>query len=225
MSESMEQISARSREEILQKVAKGYKDATFKFEDSVNPVGHILTDDADCLGEMKRKMAENKYEVEEYDGGEAGLAEKINEIVARYDGFSSFIYGKGLDANLVEAVKAEKKTCFDKEIEALRETVFHTDFSVVKARFGISSHGTAMILSSPEQPRMLSLAPMLLIVLLKKEDVVKSMVEALNAVKKESDGKLPSNMLFVAGPSRTADIELVTVFGVHGSQKAHIIVY
>ena len=41
----------------------------------------------------------------------------------------------------------------------------------------------------------------------------------------DQNGKLPSNILFIAGPSRTADIELITVFGVHGSQKAHLILY
>ncbi|WP_194941643.1 LUD domain-containing protein, partial [Campylobacter coli] len=62
------------------------------------------------------------------------------------------------------------------------------------------------------------------IVLLKKEDIVKSLSEALNLVKKENE-ILPTNILFIAGPSRTADIELITVFGVHGPQIAHIIIY
>ena len=60
--------------------------------------------------------------------------------------------------------------------------------------------------------------------LLKKEDVVQSLAEALNLVKSEN-AELPSNILFIAGPSRTADIELITVFGVHGSQKVHLLLY
>lgn len=72
---------------------------------------------------------------------------------------------------------------------------------------------------------MLSLAPNLCIVLLKKDRVKNSLASALNALKADCNGKLPSNILFIAGPSRTADIELITVFGVHGSQKAHLILY
>ena len=121
-------------------------------------------------------------------------------------------------------IKAEKKICFDKEIENLRSEVFHSDFSIIHARAGVSSHGVALIPSSKTQPRMLSLEPKLCIVLLKKENVVKSLSEALNLVKKENE-ILPTNILFIAGPSRTADIELITVFGVHGPQIAHIIIY
>ncbi|HHY2377507.1 TPA: LutC/YkgG family protein, partial [Campylobacter jejuni] len=133
------------------------------------------------------------------------------------------IYGADLNLNL-EQIKAEKKICFDKEIENLRSEVFHSDFSIIHARAGVSSHGVALIPSSKTQPRMLSLAPKLCIVLLKKENVVKSLSEALNLVKKENE-ILPTNILFIAGPSRTADIELITVFGVHGPQIAHIIIY
>ncbi|WP_141083874.1 LutC/YkgG family protein, partial [Campylobacter jejuni] len=138
-------------------------------------------------------------------------------------GFKSMIYGADLNLNL-EQIKAEKKICFDKEIENLRSEVFHSDFSIIHARAGVSSHGVALIPSSKTQPRMLSLAPKLCIVLLKKENVVKSLSEALNLVKKENE-ILPTNILFIAGPSRTADIELITVFGVHGPQIAHIIIY
>ena len=94
------------------------------------------------------------------------------------------IYGADLNLNL-EQIKAEKKICFDKEIENLRSEVFHSDFSIIHARAGVSSHGVALIPSSKTQPRMLSLAPKLCIVLLKKENVVKSLSEALNLVKKK----------------------------------------
>ena len=63
-----------------------------------------------------------------------------------------------------------------------------------------------------------------IIVLLKKENIVKSLSGCLNEIKAE-DSRLPTNILFICGPSRTSDIELVPVLGVHGSQIVYILVY
>ncbi|EHD0311908.1 lactate utilization protein C [Campylobacter coli] len=213
------EISNKSKEKILSALNEAYEVKDFTYQASIDPVEHIQTKE-DALAEMKQKMSDNKYIVE--NATKETLEEKINEIITKYN-YKKMIYGTdlGLDLNKIQA---EEKICFDKEIENLRYEVFHSDFSIVHARAGVSSHGVALIPSSKGQPRMLSLAPKLCIVLLKKEDIVKSLSEALNLVKKENE-ILPTNILFIAGPSRTADIELITVFGVHGPQIAHIVIY
>ncbi|EOJ0705654.1 lactate utilization protein C [Campylobacter coli] len=213
------EISNKSKEKILSALNEAYEAKDFAYQASIDPVEHIQTKE-DALAEMKQKMSDNKYIVE--NATKETLEEKINEIITKYN-YKKMIYGTdlGLDLNKIQA---EEKICFDKEIENLRYEVFHSDFSIVHARAGVSSHGVALIPSSKGQPRMLSLAPKLCIVLLKKEDIVKSLSEALNLVKKENE-ILPTNILFIAGPSRTADIELITVFGVHGPQIAHIVIY
>ena len=213
------EISAKSKENILTALDKSYKQKDFIYHKSIDPVDHIQTTD-DMLSEMKQKMSDNKYIVE--NATKETLEEKINEIILKY-GYKKMLYGTNLNLNL-DKIKAEEKICFNKEIENLRYEVFHSDFSIIHARAGVSSHGVALIPSSKEQPRMLSLAPKLCIVLLQKENVVKSLSQALDLVKKENE-ILPTNILFIAGPSRTADIELITVFGVHGPQIVHIIIY
>ena len=245
MSENRVEISKRSREAILSALKNGFKGANANLSPSADPAVHIKSSD-DMLAEMKQKMSDNKFVVEESDEGH--LEAKINEIVASY-GYEKLIYPSNLQLDLSK-INASEKVCFDKSVEALRKEVFHSEFSIINARCGVSSHGVVCVLSSKEQPRMLSLSPMLCIILLKKEAVVKSMSEAWNLVKAEwlgvldgssiseadlkkaqsvatqnASGKMPNNILFIAGPSRTADIELITVFGVHGSQKVHLILY
>ncbi|MBK1971375.1 lactate utilization protein C [Campylobacter sp. TTU-622] len=219
MSNRILELSSKSKESILNKIKNAYSKKDFTFIPSIDPIDHINTKD-DMLSELKQKMSDNKYIVEECSKDK--LEEKINEIVAKYD-YQKMIYGKSLNLDLSK-IKANEKICFDKNIEELRTEVFQSDFSVIHARVGVSSHGVALVLSSKDQPRMLSLAPKLCIVLLQKQNIVKSLSEALNLAKEENK-TLPSNILFIAGPSRTADIELITVFGVHGPQQAHIILY
>lgn len=215
----IEENSAKSKEAILSKLRGAYVDKEFVRSPSIDPVEHIISNGA-MLDEMKQKMSDNKYIVEE--STREKLEDKVNEITQNY-GYESLLYGESLGLDLTK-IKANRKICFNQEIENLRSEVFHSDFSIIHASYGVSSHGVALVLSSKEQPRMLSLAPKLCIVLLKKERIVPSLSEALNLVKQENE-VLPSNILFIAGPSRTADIELITVFGVHGPQKAHIILY
>lgn len=232
MSENRVEISKRSKETILAGLKKGYKDAEFKRVPSADPAVHIKSS-GEMLSEMKQKMTDNKFIVEESD--KAHLEAKINEIVANY-GYEKLIYPSNLGLDLSK-INASEKICFDKEVESLRKEVFHSEFSIINASCGVSSHGVVCVISSKEQPRMLSLAPTLCIILLKKEQIVRSMSEAFVLVKKECGDKakssdalnsnktLPNNILFIAGPSRTADIELITVFGVHGSQKVHLVLY
>ncbi|EAJ0348102.1 lactate utilization protein C [Campylobacter sp. IFREMER_LSEM_CL292] len=211
------EISSQSKKAILDKIKNTH--LSFEKIPTIDPIEHIKTSD-DMYSELKEKMSANKYIVEE--SSLEKLEEKINQIVKSY-GYKSLIYPDNLNLD-INKIEAEKKTCFNQEIEKIRKEVFHSDFSIIQARVGVSSHGVALVLSDKTQPRMLSLAPMLCIVLLKKENIVKSISQALNLVKEENE-ILPSNILFIAGPSRTADIELITVFGVHGSQKVHIILY
>ena len=216
----IDEISAKSKTMILSRLNDSHKITGFERSQSIDPVEHIQTTD-NPLEEMKQKMSDNKYIVHECNL--EALEDTINEIVASY-GYSKMIYGSGLNLDL-NRINASQKICFDRPIEELRADVFHSEFSIVYAEYGVSSHGVALLKSSQAQPRMLSLAPNLCIVLLKKDRIKNSLASALNALKADQNGKLPSNILFIAGPSRTADIELITVFGVHGSQKAHLILY
>lgn len=222
MNNVIEEISKRSREAILNKVSQGYKESNFCRKETQNPVVHIKTTD-DHFTDMITRMTENKYIVEQCSKDE--LEDTINKIVASYN-MSSMMYPSDLDKIInLDKIQASSKLCFDKPIEEIRHEVFHTDFSIIQARAGVASHGVCLVTSSDKQARMLSLAPTLCIMLLKKEDVVPSLVDALHLVKQEHTDCLPTNILFIAGPSRTSDIELVTVFGVHGPQKVHVIIY
>ena len=214
----IEEISQASKKKIIEAAKNGVKNESSQI--TSDPSKFIIQDEQK-LDEMLRKMAENKFEVKFLD--ESSIISEINQITSQY-GYESLIYPEDLGID-IEAINASKKLCYDQQIETIRSEVFEYDFSVINALLGVSSHGVACVVSSKKQPRMLSLSPKLCIMLLKKESIVSSLSEALNAVKSKFADILPSNILFIAGPSRTADIELISVFGVDGPQKVHILVY
>jgi len=115
-------------------------------------------------------------------------------------------------------------------IESRRGEFFGVDTSIVRARCGIANVGIIGLSSSVNAPRLSSLITNTCIYLLEKENVVEHLFAGIEFIKEyerktRKSEVLPSNIIFVAGPSRTADIELQTVFGVHGPRKTYVILY
>lgn len=207
-----------SKEKILAKI----KNRSFKKVEinRLDPVMHIKNDLDNLVEEYITRATENKAIV--IDTNEKNLVDEINKIIEKKE-VSNLIYPNGLPIDIKD-IKVKDKFKFDKAIENFKENLFNYDVSIINARFGVSSHGNFCVTSSKDQPRILSLTPKLCIVLLKKENILESMSEALKRIKQE-DQKLPTNILFICGPSRTSDIELKTVMGVHGSQIVYVLVY
>ncbi|ASM35057.1 Uncharacterised ACR, YkgG family COG1556 [Campylobacter sputorum subsp. bubulus] len=207
-----------SREEILEKLKNSCGIKDFVPEITKDPVSFIK-DDVDMFSEFKNRIVENKSILHE---NTSDIASEINTIIEN-EGVKNLIYPSNLPID-INSLNIENKFEFNKNIEEFKEKIFEYDVSIIQARFGVSSHGVLCISASKEQPRTLSLTPRVCIALLKKENIVKSLSEALNKIK-EQDGRLPTNTIFISGPSRTSDIELQLVIGVHGSQIMHVILY
>ena len=61
----IDEISARSKEDILAKLENAYKQEDFSHQSSTDPIEHIAISNLSPLEEMKQKMSENNYIVEE----------------------------------------------------------------------------------------------------------------------------------------------------------------
>lgn len=109
---------------------------------------------------------------------------------------------------------------YNRSVEEIRDELFNTDTSIIRAVCGIADVGVFGLASSSKHPRLASLITKNCIVILEKKNIIQSIYDGVNMLKDSGD---PSNMLLIAGPSRTADIELKTVFGVHGPQQVYII--
>ena len=207
-----------SKEKILSKI-KNLPIEKFELN-RVDPATFINDHSDDLVEEYIARATENKAIV--IDTTEKNLLKEINSIIEK-EGVVNLIYPSNLPID-VKKVKIENSFKFDQEIENFKEKLFEYDVSIIQARSAASSHGVFCVTSSKDQPRLLSLTPKLCIVLLKKESIVKSISQTYAKIKEE-DEKIPTNILYIVGPSRTSDIELKTVMGVHGSQIVYILAY
>ena len=206
-----------SKVEIFNALKNGAKHETLFSGATPDPKEFIVSADSDIVAEFIARASANKSII--IESSEQRLKDSINEIIAK-ENAKNLIYPQNL-ASLASKLEIESKFAFDNDIESFKERIFDYDISVINARGGVSSHGVTCV-SSAEAPRLLSLAPKICVVILKRENIVKSLSEQLNKIKAE-DGRLPTNVVFISGPSRTSDIELQLVLGVHGSQIFYVV--
>ncbi len=109
--------------------------------------------------------------------------------------------------------------CFDGWRD--RERLFACDLGVSGAQAGIAETGTLVLESHAELHRLVSLVPPVHVAVLRSATIVSDLGAALSALDRSGD---PGAVTLITGPSRTADIELELVIGVHGPRALHAIV-
>jgi L-lactate dehydrogenase complex protein LldG len=111
--------------------------------------------------------------------------------------------------------------------DADRTRLLNADLGVTRAATGVAEYGTIVLPTgaSPatERSRLAALLPDAHVAIVAASDLVDTWDDALALMHGLPDGP-PPTVTFATGPSRTADIELELVLGVHGPRAQHVIV-
>ena len=97
------------------------------------------------------------------------------------------------------------------------------EVSLVVADAGVAATGQIALVHGEGRPRAAGLLPERQIVLLAREEVRETLEEALASL--FAGGRVPSSVVLVSGPSRTADIEQRSIQGVHAPRELDVIVH
>ncbi len=114
---------------------------------------------------------------------------------------------------------------YDQKIEQLKDDLFHkVDAGFSVAFGGIAETGTLLLATGPGEPRALSLVPPISYIWVQTSAFHFSLQEAFAALEqnqaKSQDGlSLPTNLLLISGPSKTADIQQTLAYGAHGPKR------
>jgi L-lactate dehydrogenase complex protein LldG len=129
--------------------------------------------------------------------------------------------------NLLIAEKANAKLIINTLDETDKQLITFTSFELeklekvcIKATLGVAENGAVWLYESQMINRLLPFICQHLIVVINKKDIVPTMHHAYQKIDiaKEGFG------IFIAGPSKTADIEQSLVIGAHGARTATIYV-
>jgi L-lactate dehydrogenase complex protein LldG len=103
-----------------------------------------------------------------------------------------------------------------------REAVFGADLGVSGVDYLIAETGSVVLGSRPEQPRGLSLLPPVHVAVAERRQILADLFD-LFAARGATPEDLPSGLTIITGPSKTGDIELRLVTGVHGPGAIHVV--
>jgi L-lactate utilization protein LutC len=106
--------------------------------------------------------------------------------------------------------------------DELRELCATSDVGITSADYALADTGTLVMLSSPQEARMISLLPPAHLAVVPGDRVLSGLDELFSIL--PDPAAVTSSMVLITGPSRTADIEQILVRGVHGPGEITVIV-
>ena len=99
-----------------------------------------------------------------------------------------------------------------------REAFFAADVGVSGVEQVIPETGTLVLATRRDQPRSLSLLVPVHVAVARREQVLPDLFDLF-----DRPGPLPACLTLITGPSKTGDIELRLVTGVHGPGEVHLV--
>ncbi|QIZ77131.1 LutC/YkgG family protein [Ferrimonas lipolytica] len=136
-----------------------------------------------------------------------GTAIEVTSLVQVQDYLNDKISANEQVLSLVDGVSGNR------QLDAQQHDLHNVDLALVPAKFGVAENGAVYVSSQDTGHRVTPFIAENLAALLRRSDLVANMHEAVKQVELNS-GELGS---FIAGPSKTADIEQALVIGAHGA--------
>ncbi|RYD95328.1 MAG: lactate utilization protein B/C [Sphingobacteriales bacterium] len=103
----------------------------------------------------------------------------------------------------------------------LSDDIVHCDASITDCEALVARTGS-IVLSAKNGGRVASVYAPVHVCVAYASQLVYDLGDALKLLQQRYDGRLPSQISFATGPSRTADIEKTLVTGVHGPKEVYL---
>jgi len=121
-----------------------------------------------------------------------------------------------------ESERLPELVSYKDNIENFKEQLFDIDAAVTSTVGGIAETGAVILWPDEKEPRLMSLVPPIHIAILQAAKIYTTFSEAIQA--EDWAQTLPTNVVLISGPSKTADIELTLAFGVHGPKELIVLI-
>lgn len=104
-----------------------------------------------------------------------------------------------------------------------RERMLAADLGITSAWRAVAETGTLAVASGAGTERVASLLPPVHVAIVERQQILPDLFDLFVLLESDKES-LPSNLVFITGPSKTGDLELKLTTGVHGPGNWHVIV-
>lgn len=109
-----------------------------------------------------------------------------------------------------------------------RSDMLAADIGITSCTWALAETGSLVMAHDTDNERVASLVPPVYLAIVSREQIVADLFDVYDRLgerfAERKDGRWPSNVTLITGPSKTGDIESNLVVGVHGPGKWHVIV-
>ena len=114
----------------------------------------------------------------------------------------------------------------DNTPQQLRNQIVSSGIGITGADYAVAETGSVVVMPRKGLSRLVSLVPPVHVAVVRVEDLVGTLDDVFLFRRLEyhrNGGDMGSYLNFISGPSRTADIEMKLVVGVHGPREVHLV--
>jgi L-lactate utilization protein LutC len=137
-------------------------------------------------------------------------------VLGRSDWFDSLHADEALQALGVEVWRESSTT----PASDSKQRLFAADVGITGVDWLIAETGSVVLAARPGQARSLSLLPPIHIALAQRSQLLPDLFDLFSSVPAAA---APACLTIITGPSKTGDIELRLVTGVHGPKEIHVV--
>jgi len=180
-------------------------------------IARVVPEGADLAEVFAVKASEAGMHVHRV-AGDVAMIQAVVEVVDQARAQAVIVPANSIPSRetLIEALEVKGVQLMDPDDP---DAAFTADIGITTVAAAIAETGSLCVRSGGEQRRLASLAVTTHIAIVRADQIVPDLIDWAAA----HSGELPANEALISGPSKTADIELTLVTGVHGPGHVHVV--
>ena len=218
-------MSDQSRERIFERLEAGSQQASAPVA-KPDPIPPKIYDRTERIEKLKTLMEAMRTEVHITDAD--NWVQQLEDILKARE-LKSLVYPPQTDLGATleshwgnDREDLPQLVPYETGIEDFKERLFTIDAGITATAGAIADPGALIMWPSETEPRLMSLVPSIHIAILEADKIYSSFIEAMQTEKWST--KMPTNVVLISGPSKTADIEMTLAFGVHGPRELIVLI-